>query len=219
MNYSLKIIETSYVTHDAKRFRIEKPDNYSFIPGQGTLVAINHPDWKDKFRDFSFTSLKEDNYLEFTIKIYNDHNGVTKQLGRTNAGVELIIGEPYGNIVFKNDGVFIAGGAGITPFIAIFRSLFKEKKLEKCRLIYSNKTAADIIYYEELDQMFGERYMNRLTQEAKIGFMEHHIDRDYLIENVADFSQNFYVCGPDNFVKNITNLLLDLGATAETLIF
>lgn len=218
-SYILKILETSYVTHDAKRFRIEKPDNYTFIPGQGTQVAINLPEWKDKFREFSFTSVNEAKYLEFTIKIYTDHDGVTKQLGKTNAGVELIIQEPYGNIVFKDDGVFIAAGSGITPFISIFRTLHKQKKLKKCSLIYSNRTAADIIYYPELLKMFGNRYINILTQEQSIGFMKNRIDRNYLIENIQNFSQDFYVCGPDNFVTSVTGLLLELGATADTLIF
>ena len=44
-------------------------------------------------------------------------------------------------------------------------------------------------------------------------------DRDYLIDNISDFNQHFYVCGPDPFVKNITGLLADLGAKPDTVIF
>jgi ferredoxin-NADP reductase len=219
VNYIVKILEADFVTHDVKRFSVEKPDNYLFRPGQGTDLAINAPGWSDQFRSFNFTSLSDWPYLEFTIKIHPRHNGVTKQLGKTNAGAELIIKEPYGNIIYKEPGVFIAGGSGITPFISIFRSLAKTSEIEKCSLIYSNKTAADIIYYQELLGMLQDRFVNILTREQHIGFTERRINTDFLIENIRDFSQHFYVCGPDDFVKNVSALLLELGATADSLIF
>jgi predicted ferric reductase len=61
------------------------------------------------------------------IKIYLDHEGVTNKLGSLNAGAELILHDVFGAIQYKGPGVFIAAGAGITPFIAILRSLFKER--------------------------------------------------------------------------------------------
>ena len=39
-SHVVKIIKTEYVTHDVKRFRIEKPDEYKYIPGQATEVTI-----------------------------------------------------------------------------------------------------------------------------------------------------------------------------------
>ena len=142
----VKILECSYINHDVKRFIVEKPPGFSFIPGQATDVSINLPEWKDQLRPFTFTSLNKWPYLEFIIKIYDDHNGVTHQLGKTNAGAELILHDVFGTIVYKEPGIFIAGGAGITPFIAIFRALHKMKKLLPGNaLIFSNKTADDII--------------------------------------------------------------------------
>jgi ferredoxin-NADP reductase len=45
------------------------------------------------------------------------------------------------------------------------------------------------------------------------------IDRNYLVETIRDFSSNFYVCGPDEFVKDMTGYLLSLGANAGGIIF
>jgi ferredoxin-NADP reductase len=39
------------------------------------------------------------------------------------------------------------------------------------------------------------------------------------LKYIGDFNQHFYVCGPDAFVKDITDLLLDLGAKADTVVF
>ena len=218
--YIVKILECSYISHDVKRFKVEKPLGFSFIPGQATDVSINLPDWKDELRPFTFTSLNKWPYLEFIIKIYDDHNGVTNQLGKTNAGAELILHDVFGTIVYKGPGIFIAGGAGITPFIAIFRALHASKKLLPGNaLIFSNKTADDIILGEELTKMLGPAFINVFTRQGVIGFRERRIDRNFLIETIHDFSRHFYVCGPEVFVKEIVELLLSLGASADTVIF
>ena len=67
----VRILNIEEVTHDVKTFRIEKPDGYSFIPGQATEVSINTTALKDEKRPFTFTCLNSDPFLEFTIKIYS----------------------------------------------------------------------------------------------------------------------------------------------------
>ena len=215
----VKILKAFYITHDVKCFVVEKPIGYDFIPGQATDVSINLPEWEDKLRPFTFTNLREQNYLEFMIKIYKDHEGVTNKLGSINAGSELILHDVFGAIQYKGKRTFIAGGAGITPFISIFRDLYKKQHILGNKLIYSNKTSEDVIMAEELHKMLKKDFLNVYTRENIVGFQEKRIDRNFLIDHVSDFSQNFYVCGPTDFVKNITNYLLNLGATANTVIF
>jgi ferredoxin-NADP reductase len=218
MKQVLKILEAHYITHDVKRFVVEKPKGFSFIPGQAADVSLNLPDWKDQLRPFTFTCLNEEKYLEFMIKIYKDHPGVTKMLGSINAGAEIILHDVFGTIQYKGPGVFIAAGAGITPFISILRSLYKKKQLRGSRLIYSNKTSHDVILEGELQKMLGENFVKVFTRQGVVGFHGKRIDRNFLIENIHDFGQNFYVCGPDDFVKNISTLLLELGAVADAVV-
>lgn len=217
-NYTVKILDAEFINHDVKRFIVEKPEGYTFIPGQGAQVAINLPEWKDLARPFTFTSLPDSNYLEFMIKIYNDHAGVTNQLGRTNAGAEFIISDAFGAITYQGPGVFIAGGSGITPFISIFRYLYKNNQLRGNKLIYSNRTVEDVILFPELKRMLKTDLINFFSHENTIGFAFHQIDRNYLIDVIKDFSQFIYLCGPDDFVKNLSKLLIDLGARMESLI-
>ncbi len=215
----VKVLEARFITHNVKRFVVEKPLNFDFIPGQAIHISINLPEWRDQLRPFTFTSLRESNFLEFMIKIYDDHKGVTNMLGRTNADDELILHDVLGAIQFNKPGVFIAGGTGITPFIAIFRELYKNNQLRGNRLIYTNQTSDDVIMGEELHHMFKQDFVNVLTRQGIVGYVGKRIDRNFLIENIVDFSQNFYVCGPDNLVKDIINHLTNLGADPETLIF
>jgi hypothetical protein len=59
----VKILKTEYVTHNVKRFTLSKPDAYKFKPGQATDIVINLPEWKEKRRPFTFTSLNEWDHL------------------------------------------------------------------------------------------------------------------------------------------------------------
>ncbi len=214
----VKVIESNFITHDVKRFLVEKPLGYTFVPGQATDVSINLPEWKDQLRPFTFTGLNNWEHLEFMVKIYTDHPGVTNMLARVNEGDELILHDVFGAIQYKEPGVFIAAGSGITPFLSIFRDLYRTKKLRGNRLIYTNKTSHDVIMGEELQTMLKEDFINVYTRENVIGFLDRRIDRDFLIDNIYDFSQRFYLCGPDKFVSDVKNLLVSLGADIDSLV-
>lgn len=214
----VKILSTEQVTHDVKRFTVERPAGYDFIPGQANDVSINLPDWKDELRPFTFTGLNTREHLEFTIKIYPDHHGVTEQLGKLKAGDELILHGVFGTIQYRGEGTFIAGGAGITPFIAIFRQLSKDNKLDNNRLIFSNKTSKDIILKDELEAMFEENFVNTLTEEKTSRYDTRRINKDYLSEKISDFSQYFYICGPDPMVEDVQKWLTGLGADTDKIV-
>lgn len=219
MEKIVKILAINTVTHNVKSFRVEKPAGYTFEPGQATEVSINQPKWKDENRPFTFTSLTDAPYLEFTIKGYTDHDGVTNALHQLNVGDELILRDVWGAITYKGPGYFIAGGAGITPFIAILRNLHQHRKLNINQLFFSNKTEADIIYHDELEMMMGCNAHYLITGEHSDAYDSRHIDRAYLQEHIKDFSKPIYICGPDEMVQQLTAILTDLGAKPDTLVF
>lgn len=215
----VKILSTQQVTHDVKRFRLEKPAGYTFIPGQATEVSINTDVLKNEKRPFTFTSLQEDPFLEFTIKRYADHQGVTDALHKLKEGDELIIRDVWGAIEYKGAGYFIAGGAGITPFLAILRQLHKENKLQGNTLFFSNKTQADIIEENELKNILGENAVFVLTKEEKPGYIKSYINEAFIKKHVKDFSKKFYICGPDVMISDVAGILESLGADTDAVVF
>jgi ferredoxin-NADP reductase len=158
--HTVKILDILMITHNVKRFRVEKPQGYSFIPGQATEVSVNIPEFREEKRPFTFTCLNSADFLEFTIKIYPEHKGVTNELGKLNPGSELIIRDVWGAISYKGEGVFIAGGAGITPFLSILRDLHQKNKVTGNMLIFANKTRGDIILENELICMLGGAFIS-----------------------------------------------------------
>ena len=219
MPNTLKILDIQTLTHDVKQYKMEKPDGYSFVPGQATEVAINKEEWKSELRPFTFTSLPEDDYLEFVIKSYADHDGVTNQLDQLVEGDELIVNDPWGAIQYKGKGIFIAGGAGITPFVAILKSLKEKGELAGNRLFFANKTKDDVILEGYFREILGEDFISILEKETVSGHENGRIDKDYLEKHVQDFSQHFYVCGPDPMVKAISEILEKLGANPDAITF
>ncbi|MCC7290306.1 flavodoxin reductase [bacterium] len=223
----VKIIKIENITHDVRRYITEKPNGYKFTPGQATDVAINQSGWVENLHPFTFTCLNSDNHLEFTIKSYNvsefpNHSGMTEKLYTLNEGDELLIGEPWGTINYQGKGIFIAGGAGITPFIAILRELKSKNEIEGNKLFYSNKTEEDIIIREELIEIFDRNPQDlifTLTREQKNTLEYGRINESFLMKNVGDFNTNFYICGPKAMKHELIDIVKKLGAKVESVVF
>src|SRR5690606_4418459 len=217
--HRVRILAIEELTHDVKSFRVEKPAGYTFVPGQATEAALDHPRWRDEKRPFTFTSLNEWPQLEFTIKIYDDHQGVTQQLGKLNEGDHLMIHDVWGAIEYKGPGTFLAGGAGITPFIAIFRELNRQNALAGNTLYLSNRTDGDIILKDELEGYFGENVHHVITRQEDTRFERAFLDEAYIRTNIRDFDQHFYVCGPEAFVEDLSGMLERCGARPDAVVF
>ena len=218
MQQSVKILNISKVTHNVRRYEVEKPEGFRFEPGQATELSIDRNGWREKKNPFTFTALNDWDHLEFTIKSYFDHDGVTRQLWELNPGDRLILRDPWGTITYRGPGTFIAGGAGVTPFIAILRQLEKDGKLAGHRLIVSNHRADDIILRDEFEAMEGLEVTWTLTDDPNAtGVLHERIDETFLKRHVRDISQNFYLCGPDPMVKELRGTLEGLGASTEAL--
>ena len=218
-NYIVAVLEIIPRTYNVNSYRVSKPSGFEFIPGQATDLSINQPDWIKEKRPFTFTALPEEDYLEFTIKSYDDRDGVTHRLRSLKLGDEFEISDAWGAISYQGEGAFIAGGAGVTPFIAIFRQLQKQHKIGNNRLIFSNRTEQDIILRDEFEQILGKNFINVITRQHSTEFYAGKIDKSFIKKHLAPLDGHFYVCGPDPFTEAILNILKELGANAQALVF
>src|SRR5665647_1046049 len=188
----VKIKSIQHITHDVLQIVTEKPGHFNFTPGQATEISINRDDWKDEKRPFTFTSLPESDYLEFTIKTYPSRNSVTNKLIELAKNDELLLHDVFGAIAYKNEGVFIAGGAGVTPFISIFRYLRSKNNIGDNKLIFANKTRDDIILKYEFNFALGENFINILSGEEEKGYAHGYITENFLKAHITDFNKNIY---------------------------
>jgi ferredoxin-NADP reductase len=207
----VKIKSIKHITPDVLQIVTEKPPEYNFTPGQATEIAINKTGWKVEKRPFTFTSLPVDDFLEFTIKTYPSHKGVTNELLKLKKDDELILHDVFGAISYKGEGVFIAGGAGVTPFICILRYLQSKNETGANKLIFANKTKEDIILKTEFEKLLGEKFINILSDEATDEYAHGQIDEGFLKANIAGFDQQFYLCGPPPMMDAIEKQMKNLG--------
>ncbi len=218
MKHIVKIKSIEKVTRDVLRLVTEKPANYNFKPGQATDVSINKLSWTEKKKPFTFTCLPEDDYLEFTIKTYQSHKNVTNELLNLKANDELILNEVFGAISYQGEGVFIAGGAGVTPFISIFRDLDLKKEIGENKLIFANKKKSDIINEEEFKKMLGKNFINILSDEKIEGYPNGQITKEFINANIGGINKLFYLCGPPPMMAAIENQLAELHVDKKSII-
>ncbi len=213
--YIVKIRSIKHITPDVLQIVTDKPQQFYFTPGQATNVIINKPEWKDKKRPFTFTCLPGRDYLEFIIKTYPSHKGVTNELLQLKQDDELIIHPAFGAIVYKGEGVFIAGGAGITPFIAILRHLQSRNELGNNKLIFANKTKEDIILAQELKYLLGSNFISILSDEETKEHSHGHITEEFLSKYISKSLTNVYLCGPPPMMEAVEQQLSNLGVATD----
>ncbi|MCC6384866.1 MAG: flavodoxin reductase [Bacteroidia bacterium] len=218
MEQKSKIISIEHITHDVLHLVAEKPAGLIYEPGQAVDISINKPGWEKELRAFTFTSLPEDRLIEFTIKTYPSRKGVTNQLLSMKKGDELIVGGVFGDIHYKGEGIFIAGGAGITPFLAILKKLEKENKIGNNKLIFANKTKADIIHEEKFRKMLGRNFINVLSDETVEGYEHGFISEALIRKHLADQSVFFYLCGPPPMMDAVEKHFAVLGIQKDHII-
>ncbi len=199
------------LTPDTLRFVTEKPPGFSFRPGQATEIAIHLDGQTCDKQPFSITSIPADDYLEFIIKVYPEHDGTTDKMQSLKPGDELILDGVFGTIAYRGEGVFIAGGSGVTPFLSILRDLQKDHRVANNRLIFANKTHKDIILKEELDNMLGDGITHVLSSEKVEGLAHGRINDGFLKAHVNGSKKYYYLCGPPAMMETVQNGLRRLG--------
>lgn len=207
-----------HLTHDVLRVVLHKPEGLTYIPGQAADIALNKPEWNEKKNCFTFTSLPEDDHIEFTIKTYPEHHGMTNELLSAQPGDEVLIYESFGDIYFKGPGIFIAGGAGITPFISIMKNLENQNKLSGNKLIFANKGKSDIILEDYFNSVLHENFINVLSDEDLEGYEHGYISPEIIKKYSEEHLKYYYLCGPPPMMKAVEGHLASLGIAEEFIV-
>lgn len=135
------------------------------------------------------------------------------------AGDELILHDVFGDISYKDVGIFFVGGAGVTPFIAIFKQLEKEKAIGSNKLISANKTKADIILEERFSALLGGNFINVLSRETVAGYEQGFVTAALIKRYIVDGQTGYvYLCGPDPMMAAVQGHLADLGIKGDFIV-
>ena len=203
-----------------KKFVTTKPDGYTYTPGQATNITLNREGYRSEPRPFTFTGLPEEDELEFVIKLYFERDGVTDEMATVSKDDTFEIEEPKGEISYKGPGLFIAGGAGLTPFLPIFRQLDKEGEMGAQELWFINSEESDIFLEDELRELFEEDSIRFILtdEEGETNYESNYVDEGYLETNLDRSHEYIYVCGPPEMTEEICEILSELGVKESKIV-
>ncbi|WP_375687413.1 FAD-binding oxidoreductase [Pseudooceanicola sp. LIPI14-2-Ac024] len=219
MPHTLTLQSIEPVTHDTHHLVFDKPDGFTYRAGQAVDLALDQEGWRDETRPFTFVTLPDGDTLEFVIKSYPDHAGVTEQIAKMSEGDRVIIDDPWGAIEDRGPGTFIAGGAGITPFIAVLRQRLADNgTLDGCTLIFSNKTEDDIILRETFEEMPGLKCVFTVTDQNSARVETRKVDQAFLADHVDPSQGTYYICGPEPMIDDVMSALSSLGVEDERIV-
>ena len=217
MSHKVEILNKEWLTHNVIQLKLERPEGFEYKAGQAIEATLDETGFEDKWSPFTMTSLPTQEKLEFTIKVYPEHKGLTLALSKLNKGESFLISDPFDTFQNKGPSVFIAGGTGVTPFIALLRQLEVDDKVGSSRLFFANKKEKDIFMADEFTQMLGKNFVNVLGEEDKEPYLHGLIDKDFLKKHIDDFDQPFYLCGPPGFSDDIAGYLKELSVGDDLL--
>jgi predicted ferric reductase len=195
-------------------------------PGQFALVTFESVRLPREEHPWTITSSPAKGPgLQFTVKESGDFTGRIKELLE---GDRARIRGPYGlfsHLALETgqgtELVMIAGGVGVTPFLSMLRHMADVGDTRKVSLIWSNKTAEDILWREELDTLSralpGLTVHHVLTRQTDWDGFTGRLDANLLQQILAGRSRGSHVflCGPPSMMSSVKAELRKCDFTQE----
>jgi ferredoxin-NADP reductase len=199
-------------TPRVKSFRIRLPMWMPHLPGQHYDVRLTAPDGYRAQRSYSIASSPlDEGEIELTIDRLEDGEVSPYFHDVVVEGDEVEVRGPFASyFVWRGEkpALLVGGGSGVVPLMAILRHRRRTMPELPMRLIYSVRTAEDVIYADEL----GDDAVLTFTREAPEGWRGHlgRIDPELVAEAGID-PGTAYVCGSNGFVETASELLVRAG--------
>lgn len=207
----------------------------AFEAGQFAWVTIGISPFVLSDHPLSIASAPGDRpRFKFVVKEVGDFS---KSLGRIPVGTQAYIDGPYGHFTLSAAEAaspkakhaaglaFIAGGIGIAPILSLLRDRQAAGEKRPMRLIYGNRSAAQIVYREELTAM-----------ESAMDFRVHHVVGeppyewsggvgvidDTAVDEWLDWPDPgawiYFVCGPKAMMDAVERALIARGVPATHIV-
>jgi propane monooxygenase reductase component len=225
-----EVVSKDAVTHDMRHLvlRLLEPDEIKYFPGQYMDIAIPGT---STVRSFSManTSSRESGLLEFIIKIYPDGEFSSYLADKLAVGDRLELTGPFGVFTLREgdaDLVFVGGGAGLAPILALLRTTAERGLTRKATFFYGARTRKDLCFETELHQLEETlpdfRYIPALSEPAGDADWdgETGLITDVVKRHASDLTgAHAYVCGPPPMVEAALPLLATLGVEEKRIYY
>jgi ferredoxin-NADP reductase len=205
-------------TPTVSSFRIAVPMWMEHLPGQHYEVRLTAPDGYRAQRSYSVASSPlDEGEVELTIDRLEEGEVSPYFHDVLEPGDAVELRGPFTSyFVWRGESpvLLVGGGSGVVPLMSMLRHRRRVDPDLPMRLLYSVRTAADVIYADEL----GTDAVLTFTREPPAGWAGHvgRIDASLVAEVAAPLDGAVaFVCGSDPFVEAASGLLLGVGFAPE----
>lgn len=175
----------------------------------GQFLDIQIPE-TDIWRSYSMASTREDNELEFLIRILPDGRFSNFLLNGARPGVQVKLRGPSGIFNVRENGFrprfFVAGGTGLSPALSMIRYMQTERHPQETKLFFGVTHQHELFYVDALREL--EASMPNL--KVHIAVMNPDPSSGYPAATVVDLlskhledaprKPDIYLCGPPGMI-------------------
>jgi glycine betaine catabolism B len=210
--HTARVVDIIPETSDTQTFRLGT--YFPYKPGQAICLTIPG-DPKKRFYSLSSSPTEKD-YLSITIKADRTNLALYGSLFSLQKGSPVEITGPTGSFTLPDslEGpfYFLAGGSGVTPFRSMIKYLRDAQPATEIWLLHSVRVPEDLIFKTEFQEWSKNplfHYVPTFTRWTLEGYAGEtgRIGEALLRKHVALDKGQFYLCGPQAFVKEMEHVL------------
>lgn len=222
--HKVHIQEVKQETANAVSVLFDIPEHlksdFDFVSGQYITLQTTIKGEEIR-RAYSICATPKSGDIRVAIKAVENGTFSVYATSDLKAGDEIEISIPEGRFELKPEAnknyIAFAAGSGITPILSMIKSVLENEPTSNFTLVYGNKTAADTIFYEELNAL-KETYQSQFklhyifSREEVKNQLRGRIDKsvtNYFVKNMykeTTFDAAF-LCGPEEMIQEVSKTL------------
>lgn len=210
-----RVVDIVVETHDTKTFVLEPNRHWpGHVAGQFVPVEVE-VDGVTMVRCYSVSSAPHQKHLALTVKRVPGGRVSGALHDRLRVGDVLRLGAPTGDFVLPAQPpeklLLLSGGSGVTPVMAILRSLANANAMPDIVFLHAARSAKDVVFHAELRRLAALHSGLRLEivlDDAPDG----RLDPSKLRSLVPDLAERVtMMCGPSGMMDALTPVFSDAG--------
>ena len=225
--YPLKVIKKEFETEKTCSFYLSVPKQYKVLFAYKTAQFLTFRcqiEGKEYVRSYSIASSP---FLEEPLRttVGRVENGIVSNylLSHIKEGDHIESQIPLGEFfqlpksLKPTDYILFSAGIGITPLFSILKTVLSAHLANKVHLIFSISNLNHWIYQKEL-KLLEEKFKEQLTIKLILSQKEGRLDDKKLqqiLETLNLEESLFYLCGPKDYMKMISECLLKSNVKKE----
>lgn len=228
--HTVRVLEKIALAEKTMGIRVSKPEEFSFVAGQYTLLSVGDlvkDDPKGPNRCMSIASAPFEDHLFFAMR--ESESGYKQTIAALRVGDELTVGAPIGHFSLipgdRRPVAFLVGGIGITPARSILRQANFVRDSRDFFLFYSNYRPEDTAFLEELQTFPNISYQPVFTMtETDRSVCVWDKDRGFICDALLEKHLSdvkaplYYLVGTPGFTHAMEALLAHYGIEKESIL-